>query len=109
MFNSGASSFTGLDHRVDLLDQSDITQKSDKVPTMLKAKGKAYLEAHKKTFLLERSVSPDIPYKYNEDYGLGDRIKVRGDYGAEGTMRVVEFIRSEDADGEQAYPTLGAA
>jgi hypothetical protein len=108
VFASGQSGNTGMAHRVDLLDQGDITQKDAKVPTMLKAKGKAYLEAHKKVFLIEGTVSPDLPFEYNIDYGLGDRIKVRGDYGAEATMRIVEYIRSEDDGGETAYPTLGS-
>lgn len=106
VFASGQSSNVGLDHRVDLLDFPDITKTGTKITNQLKSKGKAYLAEHKKNFFLEGTVSPDIPYVYGRDYGLGDRIKVRGDWGAEGTMQVVEFIRSQDPNGERCYPTL---
>jgi hypothetical protein len=106
VFASGQSSNIGLKHRVGLLDFGDITKTGTKITNQLKSKGKSYLAEHKAKFFLEGTVSPDIPYIYNTDYGLGDRIKVRGDWGAEGTMQVVEYIRSEDENGETAYPTL---
>jgi len=107
VYQDGMSGYSGLDHRVDLLDLSDITSKaSSNLNGKLKAKGKSYLNKHKKVFALDGKVSPDIPYKYNVDYGLGDRFKIRGDYGAEDTVQVVEFIRSQAKDGgETGYPT----
>jgi hypothetical protein len=107
VYQDGQSSNTGLDHRVDLLDLSDITSKaSSNLNGKLKAKGKSYLNKHKKVFAFDGKISPDIPYKYNLDYGLGDRFKIRGDYGAEDTVQIVEYIRSSDkSGGESSYPT----
>jgi hypothetical protein len=104
VFASGQSGNTGLDHRVALIDATDITKNTTKVPGMLKARGKSYLNQHKKTFSFDGKVSPDIPYIYNKDYGLGDRFKIKGDYGAEDTVQVVEYIRSQDKNGEVGYP-----
>ena len=106
-FDTGASGYKGMQHRVDLVDFSDITKAaSSSLNSKLKAKGKSYVNKHKKLYGIDGKVSPDIPYKYNVDYGLGDRFKVRGDYGAEDTVQVVEFIRSQAKDGgETGYPT----
>lgn len=107
VYATGASGYSGLDHRVDLVDYPDITQTGTKIPAMLRAKGKTYLNKHKKQIFVEGSVSPEIPYKYNVDYGLGDNIRVRGEFGANDIMQVAEYIRSEDENGEEtAYPTL---
>lgn len=107
VYNDGMSGYSGLDHRVDLLDFSDITSKaSSNLNGKLKAKGKSYLNKHKKVFAFDGKISPDIPFKYNVDYGLGDRFKIRGDYGAEDTVQIVEYIRSADkSGGETSYPT----
>jgi hypothetical protein len=107
VYQDGMSGKTGLDHRVDLLDLGEITSKpSTNLNGKLKAKGKSYLNKHKKVFAFDGKISPDIPYKYNVDYGLGDRFKIRGDYGAEDTVQIVEYIRSSDkSGGETAYPT----
>lgn len=105
VYASGASGNTGLKHRVGLIDATDITKKTSSVPGMLKARGKSYLTQHKQVFTFDGKVSPNIPFIYNTDYGLGDRFKIKGDYGAEDTVQVTEFIRSQDANGEVGYPT----
>lgn len=51
-------------------------------------------------------VAPTIPYVYGTDYKLGDRIRVTADYGVNVILRVTEFTRSEDANGEVVYPGL---
>lgn len=105
VFASGASGYSDLQHRVALLDATDITTKTSTSAGMLKARGKSFLNAHKQTFAFDGKVSPDIPYTYNVDYGLGDRFKIRGDFGAEDTVQVVEYIRAQTKDGEVGYPT----
>jgi hypothetical protein len=56
--------------------------------------------------IFDGKVSPVIPYKFKEDYFLGDVVDVRGEYGFSKAMRVTEYIRTLDANGEQSYPTL---
>lgn len=106
VFRSGMSGYSDLDHRVDLLDFSDITQTGTKIPTMLRAKGKTYLNEHRKVLIISGNVSPDIPYKYKTDYGLGDRLRIKGEFGTTDEMQVTEYIRVEDQNGERGYPTL---
>lgn len=57
---------------------------------------------------IDATISPNINFKYGKDYRLGDRVAVQGQYGAHDKKWVTEFIRSQDADGEKAYPTLSS-
>lgn len=95
-----------LDRRVGLLELPEMTATGATVPAMLTAKGKAYLNQHKKVALIDGAVSANIPFSYNVDYFLGDTIKCLGDYDISVNMMVVEYIRVEDENGETAYPTL---
>lgn len=45
-------------------------------------------------------------YKYGRDYNLGDIVEVQGDSGFLQAAQVMEYIRTHDATGERAYPTL---
>lgn len=56
--------------------------------------------------IVDAQVSEQIPYKYKVDFGLGDWVTLRAEYGVEQTMQVTEYIRTEDAEGERGYPTL---
>lgn len=56
---------------------------------------------------VDAQISPFINFKYNEDYRLGDRVKVQGRYGS-ANQYVTEFIRTEDENGEVGYPTLSS-
>lgn len=57
---------------------------------------------------VDAQISPSINFKYGKDYRLGDRVMVQGRYGTHDKKWVTEFIRSQDANGEQAYPTLSS-
>lgn len=57
---------------------------------------------------VDAQISPNINYTYNKDYRLGDRVMVQGRYGTHAKRWVTEFIRSQDADGEKAFPTLSS-
>lgn len=56
---------------------------------------------------VDAQISPFINFKYNKDYRLGDRVKVQGKYGSTNKY-VIEFIRTEDENGEVGYPTLSS-
>jgi hypothetical protein len=56
--------------------------------------------------MISTQISPLSEYRYGRDYRLGDRVMVQGNYGISDVMWVVEFIRSQDSNGYNAYPTL---
>lgn len=43
---------------------------------------------------------------YGKDYFMGDIVTLKGSKGAYQNARIVEYIRSEDASGYKAYPTI---
>ena len=94
---------SGLDRRVILVEST--TESAD----ALKNQGaRALSEAHE-TALFDGSINQDLsPYTYNVDYFLGDIVQTEGDYGLVTKSRITEYIRSEDATGSKAYPTLSA-
>lgn len=55
---------------------------------------------------IDGQTSPVNDYTYGVDYGLGDVIELEGISGAISKARVTEYIRSEDKNGERAYPTI---
>lgn len=94
---------SGFDRRVILVDGSQ-TQMEE---VSLVENAKISLSEAQETAMFDGSINQDLnPYVYNVDYGLGDLVKLVGDYGLERTARVTEYIRSEDATGSKAYPTL---
>lgn len=52
------------------------------------------------------AISPTSPYKYFTDYFLGDMVTVKGRFGTSYTMQVIEYVRIEDENGQQEFPTL---
>lgn len=102
----GASEPTGLDRRVILVDASESGIASEEV---LRNEMSISLSEASETAMFDGSINQDLsPYIYGVDYELGDIVKVVGDYGLSSTARVTEYIRSEDATGTKAYPTLTA-
>ena len=100
----GASEATGLARRVALIDASasEITT----VPTLKTYMSQTLSEASE-TAIFDGNINPDLnPYKYGIDYNLGDIVQLAGDYGLYEKARVTEYIRTEDATGNKAFPTL---
>lgn len=94
---------SGMDRRVILVDGSQTKMSGDE----LIEQGKMSLADAHPTAIMDGSINADInPYVYGVDYGLGDIVKLVGDYGLSGKARVTEYIRSEDATGQKSYPTL---
>lgn len=44
--------------------------------------------------------------EYGRNIFIGDLVSVQGSYGFNDDMRLTEFTRIEDAEGERSYPTL---
>ena len=55
---------------------------------------------------VDGEVVPQPQYKYGLDYRLGDVIELQSISGLLQRARVTEYIRSQDATGERAYPTI---
>jgi hypothetical protein len=95
---------TGLERRVTLVDITG----EEGVDTAEARRTRGLIELYKynATALFDGQLSQQIATGYNNDYFLGDIIKLRGEYGLSEDVRVAEFIRSEDSTGSKAYPTF---
>lgn len=95
---------TGLDRRVTLVDA---TTSGISDLAALQAHGELSLAEAREVAMFDGSINQHInPYVYGVDYGLGDIVRLAGDYGLESFARVTEYIRTEDKTGYKAYPTL---
>lgn len=95
---------TGLDRRVILVDATTSGMSDE---AALQAQGEISLAAAKETAIFDGAINQDLStYTYGVDYGLGDIVRLVGDYGIDQKARVTEYIRAEDKTGYKAYPTL---
>lgn len=100
----GATTPSGMDRRVILVDGTS-SGVSDQA-TLVEHGKMSLAEAHE-IAIFDGSINQDLsPYVFGVDYNLGDIVRLVGDYGLEEKARVVEYIRSEDANGVKSYPTL---
>lgn len=109
------------------VDANDITSAGSSSPAKLvKQRALAELAKHNQIFFFEGEISPASPYKrgltepegfptWHEenqrriplgDYDLGDLVTLMGKYGVSQTMRVTEFVRTQDETGYREFPTL---
>jgi hypothetical protein len=100
---------TNLDRRVLYLD-SDKEKGADETNAeyddRLRQWGRRQLRRYNERFIFQTEISPYAEYKYGEHYSLGDKVLLVGQYGVKSTMRIAEYIRTEDAEGDRGYPTL---
>lgn len=100
----------GLARRFGWVNAQDITHNSSPGANAdekeLQSRVAAYLAEHKQPNVFSGEISVDIPYVYGQHYNMGDIIMVVADYGLNQKMRVSEYIRTEDKNGEKAYPVL---
>lgn len=97
---------SGMDRRVLAMDET-----SDQTTTntdVRKTRGLVELYKNNATALFDGEVAQQVAQGYNNTYFLGDILKLTGEYGLSQNVRVAEFIRSADAQGEKAYPTFEA-
>lgn len=64
------------------------------------------LKKRKRIDMFVGSVSDLSPYQYKTHYDLGDTVTLNGDYGKSAKMLVVEYVRTEDVNGDRGYPGL---
>lgn len=99
---------SGLKRRVIFVDAGEPEEGADAAKfeaDSIKSAEEA-LEDHKKFAAVDGGVSPQTEIQFGVDYFLGDFVSVRGRYGSMTKTRVTEYIRTEDATGEESYPTL---
>lgn len=99
----------GLARRVVLVDDmSDTSLNSEAVRL---SRGLVELYNHNAIALFDGETAIQVAQRFNKPiaqggYGLGDILKLNGEYGLSRYVRVAEFIRSADASGEKAYPAF---
>lgn len=69
-------------------------------------KGRLELKKYNQLSVFDGAISPLSQYKYNTDYGLGDRVTLMAEYDFEASMIVSEYVRTEDQSGDRGYPGL---
>lgn len=80
----------------------------DKLLEVLNQRAQKALAKHKAVNVVDGEISPLNQFKYRVDYDLGDTIEVQGTMGFIQPSRITEYIWSQDANGEKAYPTVVA-
>jgi hypothetical protein len=95
---------TGLDRRVILVDATTSGEASISV---LQQQAEQSLTEASEIAMFDGAINIDTSqYKYNVHYGLGDIVRLVGDYGMDRKVQVTEYIRSEDNTGIKSYPTF---
>ena len=99
---------SGLQRRVMVLDQASETALG--TADARRSRGLIELYKNNEVTLFDGELAYYISDLYNKanGYMLGDIIRLVGEYGMERNVRVTEFIRTSDANGYKAYPTLEA-
>lgn len=98
---------TGMAKKALLIDATEITATSvmDISPSMGN-RAASEMAKHGYVTIVDCKVNPHIDYQYRNHYYLGDIVTVRGTYGFSTNMRVTEYIRVENDEGEIGYPGL---
>lgn len=104
---------TGFNRRVLYVDASDLDKDLTEAPSgddlttlinNMRQRGAEAIAAQTSTVLSQVNIGSGP--KYRKDYGLGDLVSVSGDYNQITTMRVTEYVETEDQSGINSYPTL---
>ena len=96
-------SVSGFDRKVLYVDGSQLPEEDTDAARAL---GLAELKKYNEKSAVDGLVANDSGYIFGTDYGLGDLVTVKGSYGVKANMRVAEYIRAFDHQGERGYPTL---
>lgn len=101
----------GLDRRELFTDAKKVSSKTNDGSTvdydsLLAQAGINNLTKNGKVVSFEANVDPTGLFKYGEHYFVGDIVQIVNEYGIQGTSRITEFIRSQNANGFTAYPTF---
>jgi hypothetical protein len=98
----------GFGLRAEMLLLDDITTALPNLIQLLQQRSKQELLAKGPVAGVDGEIVATSQYKYGVHFKLGDIIDVQGLSGSSVPSRVTEYIRSQDATGEKAYPTVVA-
>lgn len=99
----------GLSRREMYTDANDIQSgnlSSSKYDSLLENRGKEKLSENKYTKVFTGEMDTTVMFVYGKDFFKGDIVQFSNEYGMETRVRVTEFIRSQDSNGYQSYPTF---
>jgi ReqiPepy6 Gp37-like protein len=106
-----AATSTDFNRRTLLVFADDLT--TDKVGgsaatllSILNQRAKDALANNNYVKTVDGEIVPQALYQYGRDYGLGDIVELQSFSGLLSKARVTEYIRTQDATGERAYPTI---
>lgn len=105
----GASGLTSWARRTMMLEATDVNvtdYSATDLAAILTQKGRDALANNNYVRMVDGTLVPQNAFVYGTDYNLGDVIELRGNTGLAQSARVTEYIRTQDATGEKAYPTL---
>lgn len=110
-FAPGTEAFTNFQRRMLFLHDDSITKAiygTDyaKVNSDLTTIARNVLANNNFTKILDGEVLPQSEFQYGVHYGLGDIIELQGHSDLSQKARITEYIRTQDATGERAYPTV---
>lgn len=98
---------TGFDRRSLFVEAPDLFFDSDqKIIDFREQVARNELANHIYVQMVDGQVSPQIDYKFGDDYYLGDVLELQGYSGLFSKARVTEYIRAQDQFGTKEYPTL---
>lgn len=110
----------GIERKTMFVSAPDIDSEFEEPPTgedletitaVLEAIGTNALADQNEVALKQAELSQTSPkFIYRQDYDLGDLVSVSGGYltnvNEPSTMRIVEYVETEDETGSKSYPTL---
>lgn len=101
----------GFKRRVILVDAGDITMEvaggsAATFQQMLVQRAKDTLANNNYTKMVDGEVVPQSEFRFGVHYLLGDVVELDGGNGISSKARITEYIRSQDQEGERAYPTV---
>lgn len=79
---------------------------TDNVVEYLQKEAKDFLANNNYIKMLDGEIVPQSQFKFGVDYGLGDIVELDDESEITTKARVTEYIRSQDQEGEKAYPTV---
>lgn len=105
--NAVSPYLTGRDRRMLLVDggRAGDTPLATFTPALVQ-KGEIELAKYNRIASMASAISVSAPYRYKLDYDLGDKVTLAGEFGFEASMQVIEYVRTEDANGDRGFPTL---
>ena len=107
--NTNQENITGINRREMSISESITSSGQDSFEPyekQLYEKGKEALLSNQFLESYDAQINPRPIYIYGIDYGLGDIVQIRNDFGLESVTRVSEYIRSYSTSGIDTYPTF---